>query len=219
MLQTGHTYSTMEPAVRGVLERVAKEPRYPVLIGEVGYEGEYGANWQDVQRFFFWTSMLSGSCGHTYGASGIWQFITRTEKFVGHIEYSDQTWDEAMKLPGSRQLGISKAFLERYPWWTFDPVHEPDWDESARLSPFAARIPGQVWMIYLCGDAFEDKFWGLKGKSITVDADYRAFLFNPRNGRETDLGRVQPDERGRWAVPSKPTREDMVLVLERDRPD
>jgi hypothetical protein len=232
MLQTGHTYTVMEKAVRGVLERVAKEPRYPVLIGEVCYEGEYGANWQDVQRFFFWASMLSGSCGHTYGASGLWQFFTETDKFVGMAEYSEQTWVEAMNLPGSRQLGISKALLERYQWWEFEPRQEPDWDkpdptnpypwwlpfpdEAGRVSPFAAGIPGQVWVIYLCGDAFESSLWGLKGRSITIepDASYRAFFFNPRNGQEIALGHVEPNESGRWAIPEKRTREDMVLVLE-----
>jgi hypothetical protein len=123
-----------------------------------------------------------------------------------------------MRSPSTRQLGISKAFLERYPWWEFEPRQEPDWDESERISPLAAGIPGRVWMAYLCADPFEESLWGLEGKSIAIEADtsYRAFLFNPRNGRETDLGRVQPDEAGQWAVPTKPTREDMVLVLERD---
>ena len=30
-------------------------------------------NFQDVQRHLFWSFMLSGAAGHTYGAAGIWQ--------------------------------------------------------------------------------------------------------------------------------------------------
>ena len=57
---------------------------------------------------------------------------------------------------------------------------------------------------------------GLEGKSIAIEPDtsYRAFFFNPRNGQQTELGRVEPDEAGQWAIPMKPSREDHVLVLE-----
>ena len=73
-----------------------------------------------------------------------------------------------------------------------------------------------MWVIYLAGEALDPKFWGLMGKTISIEpgVDYRAFFFNPRDGREIDLGQVQPEDDGRWAVPLKPTREDMVLVLE-----
>ena len=32
-------------------------------------------NYADAQRFVFWTGMLSGAAGHTYGADGVWQLI------------------------------------------------------------------------------------------------------------------------------------------------
>ena len=217
LLQAGHTYQTIERAVRFARDQVAQAPRYPVLIGEACYEGEYGSNWQDVQRLLFWTSMLSGSCGHTYGANNIWQINSREQFFVGIRTYGDLPWDEAMSLPGSKHLGVSKRLLERYPWWRFEPCHIPNWDESERISPFMAGIPGQVWLIYLAGEAFDPKFWGLMGQKVRVEDDvtYRAFFFDPRDGRELDLGQVELDQTGQWAIPQKPTREDMVLVLEK----
>jgi hypothetical protein len=195
---------------------VAKRPRYPVLIGEVCYEGEYGSNWEDLQRFFFWTSMLSGSCGHTYGANGVWQMNSPDAYFVGIRTYGDAGWAETMHLPGSRQLGLAKRFLERYPWHDFAPVVQARRYETDRISPFMAGVPGKVWMIYLAGEALDRKFWGLMGADIAIEPDttYRAFFFNPRDGSETDLGPVVPDAEGRWPVPQKPTREDMILVLE-----
>ena len=123
-----------------------------------------------------------------------------------------------MVLPGSKHLGLGKTFLQRYPWWEFVPRSEPNWEESGRLSLMATGIPGQVWVIYLCNDSFEEKFWGLKGKSITIESHtgYRAFFFNPRTGEEKDLGKVQPDSNGEWAIPEKFTKEDLVLVLEKE---
>ena len=216
MLQCGHMYWTLEKAVRAVHERVALVPKLPVLIGEVCYEGEYGANWQDVQRFLFWNSMLGGAAGHTYGATGIWQFRTVAHPFVGLNSYGDQMWQEAMVLPGSRQLGIGKALLERFPWWQFEPRKEPGWDEAGRISPCAAGIAGKVWVIYLSSEAFDPVFGGLKGRRIAIEpgAAYRACFFNPRTGGETDLGVVKAAEDGLWPIPAKRTKEDMVLVLE-----
>ena len=216
MLQTGHRYESLEPTVRYVQECVAKLPRYPVLIGEVCYEGEYGSNWQDLQRFFFWASMLSGSAGHTYGANGIWQMNSPEAYFVGIRTYGDAGWAETMHLPGSRQLGIAKRFLERYPWYQFEPNTQVAGLATDRISPFMAGVPRTVWMIYLAGEALDQKFWGLMGADIAIEpgASFRAFFFNPRDGSEIDLGPVEPGDDGRWPIPQKPTREDMVLVLE-----
>ncbi|NLF03046.1 MAG: DUF4038 domain-containing protein [Anaerolineales bacterium] len=216
MLQTGHGYAAIEPTVRSVQSCVAKQPRYPVLIGEVCYEGEYGSNWQDMQRFFFWTSMVSGSAGHTYGANNIWQMNSPEHYFVGIRTYGDLPWYEAMHLPGSTHMGVGRRLLERYPWWQLEPLGGEVAGHPERISPFAARIPGKLWVIYLPGEAFEQRFLGLIGQEIAIEpgADYRAYFLNPRDGREIDLGRVQPGADGRWAIPVKPTREDMVLILE-----
>ena len=42
----------------------------PVLVGEVDYEGHMMANRQDIQRYMFWSCLLNGAAGHTYGAGG-----------------------------------------------------------------------------------------------------------------------------------------------------
>jgi len=91
-----------------------------------------------------------------------------------------------------------------------------DWNPQERLSPFAAGIPGRVWVIYLTTDSLEGKFAGLKGKSIALEpgAQYRAYFHNPRTGADHAVGAVRPDAKGHWRIPQKPSREDWVLVLE-----
>ena len=59
-------------------------------------------------------------------------------------------------------------------------------------------------------------------KDVEQDVPYRAYLWNPTNGDETDLGGVMPDENGDWALPlgTGPSRrwpifQDWIVVLER----
>ena len=78
MLQTGHNDRKSVPnTIETVNRSLAATPKMPVLIGEVCYEGIQEASRQEVQRFMFWSALLSGTAGHTYGANGIWQVNTR----------------------------------------------------------------------------------------------------------------------------------------------
>jgi hypothetical protein len=224
MLQTGHSPLAADNTVRQVCAAIAKEPAMPVVNGEVMYEGIMASCWQDWQRFCFWTSMLSGSAGHTYGANGIWQMSTPEEPCVAISgSWGDTTWEEASHLPGSAHVGIGKLLLEGYEWWRFEPLNPAggkglqvvDWDSEERLAPFAAGIPGQVWVFYLTNDSVERKFSGLKGKSLLIQdgAQYHVSFLNPRTGADLDAGPVTPSAEGSWPLPRKPSREDWVLVL------
>ena len=75
---------------------------------------------QDVQRYVFWGSMLSGAAGHTYGAAGVWHMGVEGDPGITPI-YDWTTWKEGMNYPGSTQLGLGKRLLEQYPWWRFEP--------------------------------------------------------------------------------------------------
>ncbi len=219
MLQTGHgDRSSLPNTVKLVTEAYAREPRMPVVNGEVCYEGIGGASWQEVQRLMFWACMLSGAKGFTYGANGIWQVNRRSEPYGPSphgMSWGHTPWDEAARLPGSRQLGLCKRLLERYDWPRFEPHlewAEPHWTPDNYLRPYAGGIPGQVRILYW------PLMWGApKVKALEPDARYRAFLFNPVNGDEHDLGRVEPDPNGDWSIPLRrlPIYQDWVLALER----
>src|SRR6201986_4204047 len=99
----------------------------PVLIGEVCYEGIQEASRQEVQRYMFWSALLSGAGGHTYGANGIWQVNAPGNPYGlsphGH-SWGGPSWDIAAQLPGSAQVGLAKAILTRYSWWRLEPTPE-----------------------------------------------------------------------------------------------
>jgi hypothetical protein len=203
-----------------IQREVAHQPPMPALIAEVSYEGILHYSGAEVQRFAFWSAMLCGAAGHTYGANGLWQMNTREQPFGASPwggTWGNMPWDEAARLPGSAQLGLARRLLERYQWWRFEPhqdwVCPPGTPEHFKW-PFAAGIPGQVRVIYLYWPNFET--YRPAVQRIEPGLAYTAFYWDPRTGAEHRLGTVHPDAEGAWAIPMQPELTDWVLVLERD---
>jgi hypothetical protein len=215
MLQTGHSDRESVPGtVEAVTRAVAATPRMPALIGEVCYEGIQQMSWQDIQRFMFWSSMLSGSAGHTYGANGIWQVNTREKPYGlsphGH-SWGGPAWDIAAALPGSGQLGMAKALLMRYSWWKLEPdpdLIDPHWSKENYWKPFAAQIPGEAVIAFTPAAYNGATFRNLKPGS------YHAYFFNPADGTQTDIGAISPEADGSWKIAEIPIFQDWVVVLE-----
>jgi hypothetical protein len=216
MLQTGHDDRKSVPnTIQTVNASFGAQPRMPVLVAEVCYEGIQEASREEVQRFMFWACMLSGTAGHTYGANGIWQVNTREKPYGlsphGH-SWGGPSWDVAAKLPGSRQVGLGKSLLERYSWWKLEPrpdLVEPRWTQSDYWKPFAAQIPGEAVFVYSPTAWKALAFQGLEA------GNYRAFLFNPSDGTEVAWARAQVDGAGNWKAPEFPVIRDWVVVLDR----
>ena len=217
MLQTGHSgHQSLPNTVNQVTESVAQQPRMPVINGEVSYEGIGGTCWQDVQRFMFWVCMLSGAAGHTYGANGIWQLNTRQKRYGPSphgTTWGNMPWEDAYRLPGSKQMGIGKSLLERYEWWRMEPapdIVEDRWTPENYYGCYAARIPGQCTIVYC------PMSWGRVVVELEPGAQYHAFFFDPATGEEYDIGAATPDGDGKWASPERvPIFQDLLLVVER----
>jgi hypothetical protein len=217
MLQTGHGDRKSIPNTENLITSAQlKTPHIPVLAGEVCYEGIMEASRQEIQRFMFWTCILNGAGGHTYGANGIWQVNTRERPFGPSPHgrcWGNVPWDIAMVLPGSQQIGFSKGLLMRYEWWRFEPHSEwvdPHWSKENYEQPYAAGIPGEVRVIFI------PPAWNAPTvKSLEPGIVYRAFYFDPKSAEHHDLGDVAPDASGAWPAPFTPTFADWVLVLEK----
>jgi hypothetical protein len=216
MLQTGHSdRASYANTVNLVTAGVARSPRMPVLVGEVNYEGIFEASRQEVQRFVFWASMLSGAAGHTYGANGIWQVNTREQPFGPSPHgrtWGNTPWEEAYQLPGSKHQGLSKALLMRYPWWRFESHPEwvePHWTKENYVRPYAAGIPGKLRVIFI------PPMWdAVKIVGLESGVSYQAFFYDPTSGKEHRVGTASADAGGTWNPPFPPTLGDWVLVLE-----
>ncbi len=216
MLQTGHNDRQSVPnTIETVNQSLAATPKMPVLIGEVCYEGIAEASRQEVQRFMFWSALLGGTGGHTYGANGIWQVNTRQQPYGlsphGH-SWGGPAWDIAAQLPGSGQLGLAKGLLTRYSWWKLEPrpeLIEPHWNASDYWQPFAGQIPGEA-VIAFCPSGYKPVTF----KNLDAATTYRGFFFNPSDGTEVPMENVHPDSSGSWKPPEFPIFRDWVMVLE-----
>jgi hypothetical protein len=221
MLQTGHSgWDSIPNTLEKIRASVAREPHMPVIESEVNYEGILEASRQEMQRYLFWSTILSGAAGFTYGANGLWQ-LNRAEKPYGPsphgASWGDTPWTEAYRLPGSQQVGLGKRFLTRYPWWRLEPHQdwvEPAADPKDYARPFAAGIPARLRILYLPRPVFPWAGGGVFVTNLEPDVPYRAYFFDPKNGQERDLGEVKANE-GRWQVPLTPVMQDWVLILER----
>jgi len=149
MLQTPHGQrGAVPPTVRTVRESYADKPVMPVINGEAAYEmlgDTLPTRWT---RQMFWLCLMNGAAGHTYGANGIWQVNRRGQPHGpsphhnGGVGYGKIPWDEAMHLPGSRQVALGKTLLEQYAWQNFQP--HPEWAGFADKSP--PSFDGGQWI-------------------------------------------------------------------------
>ena len=174
--------------------------------------------------------MLSGAAGHTYGANGIWQLNRRDQPYGKSPHggtYGPIPWDDAMRLSGSRQIGLGKQFLERYQWQRLEP--HPEWAEWATATatapepkpnqtaarnefevPYTAVIPGELRITYAPLPR------PVKILSIEPGRAYTAAVFNPVTGDLKEIGEVHADPSGTWtAQPPAGLGSDWVLVLKR----
>jgi hypothetical protein len=222
MLQTGHSgLASFGPTMTLLTEALGREPRMPVIDAEVNYEGIFEDSREEVQRLMFWSCMLSGAAGHTYGANGLWQ-LNQSGRAYGASphggNYGEVPWEEACRLPGSRQLGLGRRILERYRWWRFES--RPDWiapcaSRETPLAPYAAGIPGEVRVFYLPNPPPPPGGPGRSTvKALEPGRAYRAAFVNPKTGAEVSLGEVRGDSRGDWPTPMRPVMHDWLLVLE-----
>jgi len=222
MLQTGHgSTNSYANTLRVLAEKVSEQPTMPVVESEVNYEGIGEACRQEVQRWCFWATFLSGGKGFTYGANGLWQFNGRDDPFGASpsgMDWGQVPWEDAAKLPGAAHVAMGKQLLERWDWWRFEP--HPEWllehaspEEPGK--PICGGIPGDVRVIYWTVAAMR---WA--GGAVTVQRlepgiKYNCRLFNPENGAVTEIGEVVGDADGRWVYPGRlPIYRDWVIALE-----
>ena len=215
MLQTGHgDLESVCPTAETVKTAVGRTPVMPVVNSEVNYEGILGRCWQNIQRLCFYVSALNGAAGCTYGANGIWQMSTEEHPYGPSPHgrcWGNTPWQEASRLPGSRQVGLGGAFMRRFPWWQLES--RPEWVEPAWQSgnPYTCTsmaIPRKLRIIYA------PMVWDPPlVKDLEADVAYEAYYYDPCTGRDVPIGTVTPDQDKNWRPPIPPEVHDWLLVL------
>ncbi len=220
LLQAGHNgYKSIFWGAKLLHQAIQRTPKMPVVMGEINYEGIIHDTGAEMQRFAFWSSLLGGAVGFTYGANGIWQVNTPKIPFGSSPHggcWGNTPWQEAMKLPGSRQIGLAKALLETLPWEQMQP--RPDWitpsgSHAERETPYIAGIGELLRIVYFYGPVYP---WSRRYTLLALEAHiaYEAYFWDPRTAQRYPLGMVTATAEGAWDIPPLPTFEDWVLVLQ-----
>lgn len=224
LLQTGHQgHETLRTALDQVHNALEHEPTKPVINGEPSYEGIAGSSWQDLQRFLFWSHLLSGTAGHSYGAHGVWGF--NTPSVPGLYSGLAPEWREAAGLPGARQLGIGRRLLLSLPWHEFEP--HPEWvssgaDSGDRVLPYAAGRCDGPRVVYFPANAFLRNV--LRYVAVRLhelgNRQWKARLVDPATGSVHQEFLIDPDPDGSARLQSGyggaalPSWADWLLVLD-----
>jgi hypothetical protein len=225
MHQTGHqSEGAIGTMARQIYTAYQIQPAMPVIAGESSYEGldlrEWGAGVlsSNASRQMFWVGLMhNGAAGGTYGANGIWQ-VNRRDAPYGPSphgrSWGSVPWDEAMKGPGSGEVGLAKQFLTKYPWHRVEPM--PDtvaWADNQPatndISPCAVGIGAQLRIIYV------PQARAVTAKQLAAQTDYTANVFDPVLGGQVSVGPVTTDEAGSWHCTPPNQDHDWVLVLEK----
>jgi len=187
MIQSGHTQNGLEN-YRRIRELWSLTPVKPVMDAEPCYEAHLvmTPEWRPFHNLRYndfharraaWWSVLSGACGHTYGAHAIWQ-MWDVERFP--VNSPAAPWYEEVDLPGSSQLQhLSKLILSK-PYFSRVPADEMVMEQpptSFEHIVAARDAAGSYALVYApVGGVFR-----LSLSSLTGD-ELRAAWFDPRLG-------------------------------------
>ena len=225
MLQTGHGgYESVTNSVGCVLKSYERKPVMPFIIAEANYEGIFHHTQAEVQRLTFWSAYLSGAAGYSYGANGLWQVNLPGAPYGpsphGGV-WGNTPWEEAMGLPGSRQLGAARKYIRENGWENLEP--HPEWvspraannGKAGDISRgYAAGIPGKLRVIYFYQPTLpwsEDSAYRILG--LETGLSYRASFVHPATFEETYIGTAEADQNGEWGIPLQPEMKDWLVVL------
>jgi hypothetical protein len=220
LLQPGHSDWETLPGALEHQERARRDfPRQPSLMGEVCFEGMHGGgSGPKIQRFLFWSTVLSGAPGFSYGTDTTWQFNRRDEPFGPSphgVTWGNIPWEEGYQFAGSKHVGLGRRILAEIDWWRLEP--RPAWISPAAtpkdfMKPFCAGVPGRLRVIYLPKG---QPPWGGQAllKELEPDVTYQAYYVDPITGkREPSVPVVA--QNGEWPLPYPPILQDWVMVVE-----
>jgi hypothetical protein len=215
MHQSGHGSPGPKQAALA-LEGWRDTPVMPVISGESRYEAlaipkPLPAT---AARQAFWShSINSGFAGHTYGANGVWQ-VNGTDvpygKSPGGNNWGVTPWSEAMKLPGSTQIGEAKKLIISLPSWNkMEP--KPDWvsSDSASLSPLCAADGDHLRIVYILTAG------SVKLRSLVAGSKYSAAWFNPVTGQKQPAFTLTADASGNSNATSPAGDQDWALIVQK----
>lgn len=220
-LQTGQDLTSVFQIVPRLAENRALAPAVPVFCSEASYERASDADSAYHARWQAWTAFLNGAAGYGYGAHGVWQFLDPQDaagepgKMTRHPPVP---WREAIRLPGSSQVGHVRKLLVGLGWPDLAPRRdaltldgEPNRAPAAKdlTPPEAARIGAGTWVVYIPRGNGQREIALTEARAGETSVRW----FDPRRG--VYAGPAMRWNAGKRVLPPRPepAGEDWVLVV------
>lgn len=224
MLQCGHMPQSPQFGVDLLATGRGRYPTLPIVQGEPPYEGHGGTNGPDTQRWCYWSTMLGGAAGYTYGAAGIFQANDRARPTGFRPDggaFDRQTWDESLVLPGAQQVAMAHRLLIElgfahctpHPEWLHVDLQWGREHYHPPFQTFAAGIAGELVIGYI---PLRWYHWdGALINGLTPGNRYRAWYLDPEVFTRHEDGEIVADAQGQWRGPTFPYMHDWVVIIQR----
>ncbi|WP_240755329.1 glycoside hydrolase family 140 protein [Pedobacter sp. SYP-B3415] len=194
----------------------AMTPVKPTIDGEPSYEDiPHGLHdtlevrWKpaDIRRYGYW-SVFAGGFGYTYGHNSVMQFYRKGDK----ASYGPRaTWQEALQARGATEMVYLKKLMLSRPV----PERVPDQSLVSNIGKMkydrvvATRGKTYAFIYSYTGADFQVNMGRIPGSRI------KAAWFDPRTGREQDLGEIENIGVKTFNPPGTPAAgNDWVLILD-----
>ena len=214
-LQNGHGPSVPKKSTyKGYYNNKVNGEYKPFVETESNYEDIYcgGYNGYSASRVFAWKANLCGSCGYTYGATGIWANCWSTVGSTGWLgTYSTEPWYMGLDKPGSYEMKYMADFFKYVGFEQliprFDSKQYSDFNTENKI--VASYDDASLYAAYFCN---KDLSTGtLKGLDKT--AKYKAEWYDPLTGAFTPIGDDIVCSDGTYKIPEKPNTSDWAFLL------
>ncbi|MBR2860909.1 MAG: DUF4038 domain-containing protein [Clostridia bacterium] len=194
----------------------------PCVVYESRYDGLETKNFG--ARGMGWIAYLNGMYGYGYGAVDIWFYKSgyygdRTS-FDGHDHITPEEklkhWSESVEFKTPYQLNYMRQFFEKLSWWKLMPRFDsPFWfiPENKSYPYSIASDERKLFVAYFNNVGFETGTFPALDRAI-----YSYQWFDPRHNLYTEKSFFEPDVNRMWRAPFKPTPDDWVLLVKKEKP-
>ncbi len=206
----------------------------------INYEGRYCYLWTKNfgARCQGWASFLSGMSGASWGAHPTWLFNSSADMYgdtddsvdlVRVEEKKEITWETALDMPSSYQLGYMRSFMEGLEWYNLIPRFN-NWayfvPSSNVYSYCASNKKNTEMVVYFY--SFTDEtvaervntrnnggiLTGTVG-SLVPFGKYTYKWFDPISGKYSAEGTFRASALGTWYAGMRPNDTDYVLLIQK----
>jgi len=198
-MAAGYIATPLKPEIDG--EPIYEDHPVCFNVYDLGTSSAY-----DVRKHAY-LDLFSGAFGHTYGCHDIWQMNSpRHEPLNG----PHMTWQEALQLPGAKQMSYVKRLIESHPILDRVPdqsiIIENNNTPAERIQ--ATRGNDYAFVYTAAGKPFTVVLSKLKAAKI------HAYWYDPRSSKTTDAGILDGTKSNKFTPPSSGYGKDWVLILD-----